>query len=117
MSAVPEVPTVVLIHGACVDVPTRVFFPKRGGDPRSPAHDASVARLVCSVCPVRKSCLTWAVGPGNSQLSGIWGGTNEIERRALRRQIAAGRPLGQVVAEAPCPSSARHPSLLSERAS
>lgn len=100
------------IHGACLDVPTRLFFPKRGGDPRSPAHDASVARLVCSVCPVRKSCLTEALGAGNSQLSGIWGGTNEIERRALRRQLAAGASLTEVVAGAPLPA----PPATSERA-
>lgn len=93
------------IIAACNDVPTRLFFPKRGGDPRSPEHDASVARLVCSVCPVRKSCLTEALGAGNSQLPGIWGGTNEIERRALRRQLADGVSLAEVVAGAPVPSA------------
>lgn len=89
---------------ACTEVPTHLFFPRRGGDPRSAAHDASVARLVCSTCPVRKSCLAEALGPGNSQLAGIWGGTNEKERRLLRAQLAAGVPLAEVVAGAPIPS-------------
>lgn len=38
-------------------------------------------------------------------------GTNEIERRGLRRQIAAGRTLVDVVESAPVPSAGRHPSL------
>lgn len=111
---------------ACIDFPTDLFFPPRGGDKRSEDHRASVARSVCALCPVRLACLTVALGaetPADadhhaetalsrpSQLAGIWGGTNERERRALRRQIAAGRPLADVVAEVPAPSAARHPSL------
>lgn len=113
-------------RAACKDWPTELFFPPRGGDKRSDDHRASIARAVCALCPVRLPCLMVALGyeprgesglPRPSQLAGIWGGTNERERRALRRQIADGRPLAQVVAEAPCPSSARHPSLSSDRAS
>lgn len=113
-------------RAACKDFPTELFFPKRGGDKRSDDHRASIARSVCALCPVRMPCLMVALGgelqgegamPRPSQLSGIWGGTNERERRVLRAQIAAGRSLAEVVAEAPVPSSARHPSLSSDRAS
>jgi hypothetical protein len=34
-------------------------------------------------CPVTAPCLRWA--PDLGQVSGIWGGTTEEERRALRR--------------------------------
>lgn len=111
---------------ACKDWPTDLFFPERGADRRSEDHRATLARAVCALCPVRMPCLAVALGgapegesvmPRTSQLSGIWGGTNEIERRALRRQIAAGRPLVEVVAEAAVPPSSRHPSATTERAS
>lgn len=111
---------------ACRDWPTEMFFPERGSDSRSNEHSATVARAVCALCPVRLPCLMVALGfetrqesglPRPSQLAGVWGGTTEKERRALRRQIAAGRPLAEVAAGAPVPSPARHPSLSSERAS
>lgn len=111
---------------ACRDWPTGMFFPERGSDSRSNEHSASIARAVCALCPVRQPCLMVALGfetrsesglPRPSQLAGVWGGTTEKERRALRRQIAAGRPLAEVVSEVPAPSSARHPSNTSERAS
>ena len=40
-------------------------------------------------CPVRKRCLAWALELGAA--SGIWGGTTEDERRALRRAAARHR--------------------------
>lgn len=107
-------------RAACRDFPTELFFPARGGDKRSEEHRASIARAVCALCPVRMPCLMVALGyeprgeagmPRSSQLAGIWGGTNERERRALRRQIAAGRSIDDVAAAHPTPSSARHPSL------
>ena len=42
------------------------------------------ARQVCAGCPVRTPCLEWALRSG--QEAGVWGGTSEHERRALRRQ-------------------------------
>lgn len=107
-------------RAACRDYPTELFFPTRGADRRSDEHRASIARSVCALCPVRLPCLMVALGhqprgesglPRASQLAGIWGGTNERERRALRQQIAAGRSIAEVAAGAPRPSSARHPSL------
>lgn len=107
-------------RAACRGVNPELFFPKRGADKRSVDHRASIARAVCALCPVRMPCLAVALGaeiddlplPRPSQLAGIWGGTNEIERRVLRRQIAAGRPLVDVVRSAPVPSAARHPANL-----
>lgn len=37
----------------------------------------------CNPCPVRAECLTFAV---EHRMEGIWGGTLDEERRALRRR-------------------------------
>ncbi|WP_411153277.1 WhiB family transcriptional regulator [Streptomyces sp. A30] len=37
-------------------------------------------------CPVRDKCLNWAIRA--DPVEGIWGGTTESERRALRRRSA-----------------------------
>jgi hypothetical protein len=44
------------------------------------------ASRVCQLCPVQTPCLRWALDTG--QVSGIWGGTTEEERRALLRAPA-----------------------------
>ncbi|ANP52731.1 WhiB family redox-sensing transcriptional regulator [Streptomyces griseochromogenes] len=48
------------------------------------------AKAVCECCRVREQCLKWALGTG--QPVGIWGGTTETERRALRRRGGVRRP-------------------------
>ena len=40
-------------------------------------------KLICRDCPVRATCLDWALASG--QEAGIWGGLTEDERRRLRR--------------------------------
>lgn len=55
-----------------VDLP---FFPERGQTP-------APAKAVCVGCLVRQDCLDYAV---TLDLPGIWGGTSEGERVALRR--------------------------------
>lgn len=60
---------------ACRGQPTRAWF---GGA----ADENTVAVAVCRRCPVRRPCLDYAVEHG---LLGVWGGTNEGERRRLRR--------------------------------
>jgi WhiB family redox-sensing transcriptional regulator len=60
----------------------RLFFPARG-------ETADQARAICAGCPVRKSCLDYAVT--TRQAFGIWGGTSEMERRAIRHERGLGR--------------------------
>ncbi len=40
--------------------------------------------MVCSTCPVRESCLEYALGYREKE--GVWGGATERERRRIIRQ-------------------------------
>ena len=64
-------------RGACLVVPTEVFFPGRG-------QSVEPAKAVCRACPVLAQCREYALGI--SDLKGIWGGLAEDERQRLRRQ-------------------------------
>ncbi|MEV4432935.1 WhiB family transcriptional regulator [Streptomyces sp. NPDC049555] len=58
-----------------------LFFPiGRSGPALAQAEDA---KSVCRTCPVQEQCLRWAMETG--QEYGVWGGTSEDDRRALRR--------------------------------
>ena len=72
---------------ACLDADPDLFFPI---GTTGPALDQiNEAKRICLACPVRKRCLAWALELGAA--SGIWGGTTEDERRALRRAAARHR--------------------------
>lgn len=60
---------------ACRDRDVRIFFPEQGS--ASP-----LARAICRRCPVRDACLAEALA--EPALQGIWGGTTDEQRRALR---------------------------------
>ncbi|WP_331759897.1 WhiB family transcriptional regulator (plasmid) [Streptomyces sp. NBC_01525] len=45
------------------------------------------AKAVCDTCPVRRSCLSWALE--TDQTGGVWGGLAEQERLQLQLRIAA----------------------------
>jgi len=54
----------------------------------APEWREATAKAICARCPVRDSCLAYALD--TRQEFGIWGGLNEDERRAiLRRQRSA----------------------------
>lgn len=44
------------------------------------------ARRVCGGCPVREDCLAFALA--DPDLMGVWGGTTERERDAMRRAVS-----------------------------
>jgi WhiB family redox-sensing transcriptional regulator len=48
---------------------------------RNPA-DSQEARQACRTCPVRKRCLSEALRMPDAK--GIWGGTDELDRRRLQ---------------------------------
>jgi WhiB family transcriptional regulator, redox-sensing transcriptional regulator len=68
-------------HAACRGLDPDLFFPVSSSG--ASLTDIEAAKRVCQRCPVRTPCLHWALDLG--QVSGIWGGTTEEERRALRR--------------------------------
>jgi WhiB family transcriptional regulator, redox-sensing transcriptional regulator len=65
----------------CKDEDPELFFPIGTTGPA--ADQIEQAKAVCMQCPVRQECLEWALATG--QDAGVWGGTSEEERRALRR--------------------------------
>jgi len=65
-------------RAACRGNGPDTFFP-------SGRADAAVARLICDSCPVKAECLDYATR--NGDLTGIWGGTSEKQRRLMRVAI------------------------------
>ena len=68
----------------CRDEDPELFFPIGTTGPA--ATQVEQAKVVCRRCPKVEPCLTWALDTG--QDAGVWGGTSEDERRALKRRGA-----------------------------
>lgn len=62
--------------GKCREHDPELWFPPRGGSSKQ-------ARAICRTCPVLQTCRQWAID--HNEAGGVWGDTNERERRALRR--------------------------------
>lgn len=63
----------------CSEVDPELWFPKRGSRPSRKVLE------ICGRCDVREECLETALASSDPPY-GIWGGTTEGERRALRRE-------------------------------
>ncbi len=72
-------------RGACRGEDTELFFPITATGPA--LAQAFAAKAVCFQCAVRAACLSYALATGQA---GIWGGTTQEERHAMRR--SAGFP-------------------------
>ncbi|MFJ4846728.1 MULTISPECIES: WhiB family transcriptional regulator [unclassified Streptomyces] len=72
---------------ACSDEDPELFFPVGASGPGAAQEER--AKAVCERCPVEEQCLQWALDSG--QNPGIWGGTTEDDRRAIRRRRALRR--------------------------
>ncbi|MFJ8074118.1 WhiB family transcriptional regulator [Streptomyces sp. NPDC096176] len=72
---------------ACRDEDPELFFPIGTTGPA--LMQAKEAKAVCRRCPVAETCLEWAMEVG--QDSGVWGGLDEAERRALKRRVSRRR--------------------------
>ncbi|MBK3575679.1 WhiB family transcriptional regulator [Streptomyces sp. MBT65] len=68
-------------RAACAHEDPELFFPLSSAGPA--LRQKVAAKRVCSVCPVTRQCLDWAIDGG--QAHGAWGGTSERERAELRR--------------------------------
>lgn len=74
-------------RAACRDEDPELFFPVGSTGPS--LLQIEEAKEVCHRCPVRESCLSWALESG--QDAGVWGGLSEDERRAAKRRAARNR--------------------------
>ncbi|MEU9270930.1 WhiB family transcriptional regulator [Streptomyces sp. NBC_00080] len=74
-------------HAECRNEDPDLFFPIGTSGPA--LLQTEQAKAVCRRCPVREQCLEWAME--TDQTLGVWGGTSENERRALKRRIRAAR--------------------------
>jgi WhiB family transcriptional regulator, redox-sensing transcriptional regulator len=66
---------------ACRHADPDLFFPVGLAGPALEQVDE--AKRICRACPVRNQCLEWALDL--DAVSGIWGGSTEDERLAMRR--------------------------------
>ena len=63
----------------------RIFFAPNYFEKRSEKNAReAVAKAICVRCPVRPECLEYALEIRETH--GIWGGLNEMERRAVLRE-------------------------------
>ena len=62
---------------ACRDADPELFFGADDGD-------RHMALALCAACPVRTDCLEHALA--TREMYGIWGGTDEQERKRMLRQ-------------------------------
>lgn len=69
-------------RAACLREDPELFFPV--GNSGLMDEQIAEAKAVCGQCRVTRQCLDWAVLTG--QVHGVWGGTTEGERRAMRRR-------------------------------
>jgi len=70
---------------ACRDTDPDLFFPV--GTTGVALEQIKASKRICKTCEVRAECLQFALA--TNQESGVWGGTSEEERRALRKSWLA----------------------------
>ncbi|MER5950199.1 WhiB family transcriptional regulator [Streptomyces sp. NPDC001904] len=69
---------------ACKGEDPDLFFPV--GDGTRALFQAAEAKVICRTCPLQATCLEGALQRGEEH--GVWGGTDERDRRAMRRVAA-----------------------------
>ncbi|MFC9734299.1 WhiB family transcriptional regulator [Streptomyces roseolus] len=75
-------------RAACRDEDPDLFFPEGSTGPA--LLQIEEAKSVCRRrCPVSAECLQWALE--TDQKAGVWGGTSEAERRAMKRRSTRNR--------------------------
>jgi WhiB family transcriptional regulator, redox-sensing transcriptional regulator len=66
---------------ACRGADPELFFPI--GTTGAALRQIQEAKRICLSCPAQTQCLAWALDHGITD--GVWGGTTEDQRRAIRR--------------------------------
>ena len=70
-------------RAACTPDNAHLFIPTGREGPHQQAAREHAARTICSTCPARPACLTYALTLYRPE--GIWAGHTEPELRAIRR--------------------------------
>jgi WhiB family redox-sensing transcriptional regulator len=69
-------------RAACKGPQAAVFFPPPQFERKDEKEEREErAKAICATCPVRRPCLDYAISIREPH--GIWGGLNELERKAL----------------------------------
>jgi WhiB family transcriptional regulator, redox-sensing transcriptional regulator len=76
-------------QSACKDSDPELFFPLSAWGPS--LTQLATAKAICARCEVTAECLRFALSSG--QEYGVWGGTSEDERKAMRRAQNVVRPI------------------------
>ncbi len=83
MSAQPD--DLWQLKAACRGPHAAVFFPPSHFERKDEKADREArAKAICALCPVKDPCLAYAVEIREPH--GIWGGLNEVERKAIIRE-------------------------------
>ncbi len=69
------------LDASCRDTDPDLFFPV--GATGKALEQIRAAKMICKKCKARTECLDYALM--TNQEAGVWGGTAEDERRALRK--------------------------------
>jgi WhiB family transcriptional regulator, redox-sensing transcriptional regulator len=69
---------------ACQSADPDLFFPISDCGPAE--EQTAKAKAICATCRIRRECLAFALR--TEQTYGIWGGSTEHERAAMRRRAA-----------------------------
>jgi WhiB family transcriptional regulator, redox-sensing transcriptional regulator len=97
--------------GACQNADPELFFPIVAAGPG--LMQVAKAKAVCACCEVQAECLRFAME--SAQDHGVWGGTTEEERRALRRaRIRQARHSVAVAEDRPQRQVRRRPARASQ---
>ena len=71
-------------YAACRGHSSDLFFGPEGEKPTERDNREKRALIVCAQCPVREACQQHALGLPETY--GVWGGTTESGRSAIRRR-------------------------------
>ena len=75
------------LAAACRGEDAAAFFAPNYFEKRSEKDGReAIAKVICGRCPVREPCLDYALAIREPH--GVWGGRNEMERRAMLRERA-----------------------------
>ncbi|MEV2262750.1 WhiB family transcriptional regulator [Streptomyces anulatus] len=81
-------------RAVCREEDPELFFPIGTTGPA--IVQAEEAKAVCRRCPVMERCLQWALETG--QQDGVLGGTDEEDRRRIKRRSARRRQANKTAA-------------------